>query len=96
MREENLMDYDFESAKFRIQELHSNFFKTLNEHSKQKLTPLNLKYCSYIYLGLDTKQIATLLNIEPKSVRITKYRLKQKFGLVKEDELYTFFHQIIA
>ena len=45
---------------------------------------------------LDTKQIATILNIEPKSVRMTKYRLKQKFSLVKEDELYTFFHQIIA
>ncbi len=96
MREENLLDNDFESAKFRIQELHPNFFKTLNEHSKQKLTPLDLKYCSYIYLGLDTKQIATILNIEPKSVRMTKYRLKQKFSLVKEDELYTFFHQIIA
>ncbi len=96
MREENLLDNDFESAKFRIQELHPNFFKTLNEHSKQKLTPLDLKYCSYIYLGLDTKQIATILNIEPKSVRMTKYRLKQKFGLVKEDELYTFFHQTIA
>lgn len=96
IREENIFDSDFDSTKFRIQELHPNFFKILNEHSKQKLTPLDLKYCSYIYLGMDTKQIANLLNIEPKSVRMTKYRLKQKFGLTKDEELNIFFHQIIA
>ncbi|WP_287443488.1 LuxR C-terminal-related transcriptional regulator [Algoriella sp.] len=45
---------------------------------------------------MDTKQIATILNVEPKSVRMTKYRLKQKFGLTKDDELNTFFHQIIS
>lgn len=96
IREENMMDNDFEGTKFRIQELHPNFFKTLSAHSKQKLTPLDMKYCSYIYLGMDTKQIANLLNIEPKSVRMTKYRLKQKFGLSKDEELNLFFHQIIS
>ncbi|MGV0753530.1 helix-turn-helix transcriptional regulator [Empedobacter brevis] len=96
IREGNMFDNDFDNAKFRIQELHPNFFKTLNEHSKQKLTPLDLKYCSYIYLGLDTKKIANLLNIEPKSVRMKKYRLKQKFGLTKSEDLNIFFHQIIS
>ncbi|MEG0188248.1 MAG: LuxR C-terminal-related transcriptional regulator, partial [Algoriella sp.] len=96
LKEESLMDNNFEKTQFIIQETHPNFFKNLSEHSKQKLTPLDLKYCSYIYLGMDTKQIATILNVEPKSVRMTKYRLKQKFDLKKEDELYTFFHQIIA
>lgn len=94
IREENMLDNDFDNTKFRIQELHPNFFKTLNEYSKQKLTPLDLKYCSYIYLGMDTKQIANLLNIEPKSVRMAKYRLKQKFGLSKNEELNMFFHEI--
>ncbi len=96
MREESMLDNDFEKAKFRIQELHPNFFKNLAEYSKQKLTPLDLKYCSYIYLGMDTKQIATILNVEPKSVRMTKYRLKQKFSLNKKDELYVFFQKIIS
>lgn len=87
IREENLLDNDFEKARFQIQEIHPNFFKTLNENSKQKLTSLDLKYCAYFYLGLDTKQIANLLNVEPKSVRMTKYRLKQKFGLDAEMDL---------
>ncbi|PVH25444.1 hypothetical protein DC487_11070 [Sphingobacterium corticibacter] len=87
LRNENLLDNDFEKAKFQIQELHPNFFKTLTEKAQQKLTPLDLKYCAYFYLGMDTKQIANLLNVEPKSVRMTKYRLKQKFGLDTETDL---------
>src|SRR5690554_7930712 len=71
IREENLLDNEFEKAKFQIQEIHPNFFKTLNENTLQKLTSLDLKYCAYFYLGMDTKQIANLLNVEPKSVRMT-------------------------
>ena len=36
---------------------------------------------------MDTKQIDKLHNVEPKSVRMTKYRLKQKFGLNTEMDL---------
>lgn len=94
IREENLLDNDFEKAKFQIQEIHPNFFKTLNENTLQKLTSLDLKYCAYFYLGMDTKQIANLLNVEPKSVRMTKYRLKKKFGLGEEVDLVGYLKQI--
>ncbi|WP_447642314.1 MULTISPECIES: helix-turn-helix transcriptional regulator [Chitinophagaceae] len=43
---------------------------------------------------MDTKQIAQLLNVEPKSVRMTRYRLKQKFGLEKETDLMSFLRNI--
>lgn len=94
IRDESLLDSDFENAKFRIQEVHPNFFKILNDLSTSRLTSLDLKYCAYIYLSMDTKQIAQLLNVEPKSVRMTKYRLKQKFGLEKEMDLTTFLKGI--
>lgn len=90
IREENLLDSDFEKEKFKIQEIHPNFFKILNEKAKQKLTSLDLKYCAYFYLGMNTKQIANILNVEPKSVRMTKYRLKQKFELDAEIDLIQF------
>lgn len=96
IREENLLDSDFEKAKFQIQELHPNFFKTLSEKALQKLTALDLKYCAYFYLGMDTKQIANVLNVEPKSVRMTKYRLKQKFGLGSEQDLVDYIRQVVV
>lgn len=96
VREQNRVDNDFEKIRFTIQELHPDFFKNINEKSRQKLTPLDLKYCAYIYLGMDTKQIANLLNVEPKSVRMTKYRLKKKFGLDENMALNTFFQGILS
>ncbi|MDR6920988.1 hypothetical protein [Chryseobacterium sp. 2987] len=91
VKEENRVDNDFEKTTFRIQELHPDFFKNINEKALQKLTALDLKYCAYIYLGMETKQIAHLLNVEPKSVRMTKYRLKKKFGLDENTALDSFF-----
>ncbi len=96
VKEQNRVDNDFEKIRFTIQELHPDFFKSINEKAKQKLTPLDLKYCAYIYLGMDTKQIANLLNVEPKSVRMTKYRLKKKFGLDENMALDTFFQGVFS
>ncbi|WP_139258817.1 helix-turn-helix transcriptional regulator [Chryseobacterium oranimense] len=94
IREETLTDNDFEKAKFHIQEMHPEFFNNLNKQAKQKLTTLDLKYCAYLYLGMDTKMIANLLNVEPKSVRMTKYRLKQKFDLNAETDLVNYIKEI--
>lgn len=94
IRDENLLDIDFEKAKFQIKEIHPNFFQIISKHAKQKLTSLDLKYCAYFYLGMDTKQIANILNVEPKSVRMTKYRLKQKLGLDSATNLVEYLKHI--
>ncbi len=95
IREENLLDKDFEYTKFQIQEIHPNFFKSIQEKAKQKLTDLDLKYCAYMHLGMNTKQIANVLNIEPKSVSMTKYRIKKKFDLDAETDLVQYIKGII-
>ncbi len=94
LKEEMLMRSDFEDIKMQIQHLHPNFFSRLLEKASQKLTPLDLKYCAYLYLKMDTKQIAQVLHVEPQSVRMFKYRLKQKFGLEKELDLTDFLQRI--
>lgn len=94
LREETLVDGDFERTKFHIQELHPNFFQHLTEQAQQKLTLLDQKYCAYLYFGMETKQIALLLNVEPKSVRMAKYRLKQKFNLNSETDLVDYLKGI--
>lgn len=90
VNEEMLLDEDFEQAKMKIQKLHPDFFNRLNQSARQRLTDLDLKYCAYIHLKMNTKQIAQLLHVEPKSVRMSKYRIKQKLGLEKEDDLDAF------
>lgn len=92
INEEIRMDEDFESVKSEFKDLHPDFFTRLQQKATQKLTPLDLKYCAYLYMKLSSKQIAALLHVEPKSVRMTKYRLKQKLGLGKDEDLDIFLH----
>jgi DNA-binding CsgD family transcriptional regulator len=55
---------------------------------------LGPKYCAYIFMKRSPKDIATLLNVEPKSIRMSKYRLKQKLGLGKDDDLEDYISKL--
>ena len=96
LKEETLLNADFTEIKSQIQLLHPTFFSQLIEKANQKLTPLDLRYCAYIYLQMSTKQIAQVLHVEAQSVRMFKYRLKQKFGLPKESDLEMFLQEVGA
>jgi DNA-binding CsgD family transcriptional regulator len=92
--EELLLDNDFEQAKFQIQQLHPEFFSLLNQRAQQKLTALDLKLCAYLHLKIDTKKIAQIMHIEAKSVRMSRYRIKQKLGLRKEEDLNLYLQKM--
>ncbi len=49
---------------------------------------------SSISMNLSTLQIASLMNITAASVRKSRYRLKKKLGLQKEENLSVFFHSL--
>ncbi|RFZ95624.1 hypothetical protein D0C36_08935 [Mucilaginibacter conchicola] len=70
-----------------LSHIHPAFFASLQERADNSLTRLDLKYCAYILMGLDNKEIATRLGVEPKSIRMARYRLKQKLKLGKDDNL---------
>ena len=94
LKDERLADNDFDDMHTIIREVHPNFFKKLNSVSKNKLSNQDLKYDAYIYLNTDNQRIASLLKVEAKTVRMTKYRLKQKIGLEKEDSLTNFIQNL--
>ena len=96
INEEMRMDEGFEGIRAEFKDLHPAFFNLLQEKANSKLTALDLKYCAYFYMKLPTKQIASLLNVEAKSVRMSRYRIKQKLGLGKEEELDTFLQEFKA
>lgn len=73
-----------------LQDIHPIFYAHLQKQADNKLTPLDLKYCRMIYLKMSSKEMADILHVDPKTIRVNKYRLKQKLGLGKEDDLDTF------
>lgn len=87
LNDELRVDEDFEKVKSEFKDVHPEFFSRVQQHAQSKLTSLDLKYCAYMYMQLSSKQIASLLHVEPKSVRMAKYRIKQKLGLAKEEVL---------
>ena len=95
LKQEKRMEEALDQSVKEFQEIHPEFFSKLNALSDNKLTPLDLRYCAYIHLKLSTKELAIIFNVEPKSIRMTKYRIKQKLNLDKEKDLEDFLQNIV-
>lgn len=63
-----------------------DFLKKIKE-LHPKLTPNDLRLCAYLRLNLSSKEIASLLNISPKSVEIKRYRLRKRMNLEHKTNL---------
>ena len=69
-----------------IKELNNSFYNNL-EKNYPGLTDNEKKLCSLLRLKLTSKEIASILNITPKSVEVNRYRLRKKMKIKKEDKL---------
>lgn len=65
------------------------FIKTLAERFRP-LTPAELKICSLLRVNLSTKDIASLLSIQPSSVDIYRSAIRKKLGLSRGTNLTAF------
>lgn len=54
------------------------------------LTPRELKLCAYLRMNISSKEISVLMNISTRGVEISRYRLRKKFNLGREENLTDF------
>jgi tetratricopeptide (TPR) repeat protein len=87
-------DEDFDNFRKHFENVHPDFFTKLIDKSGGQLSQLDLKHCAYIKMNFGTKEIANMMNVEPKSIRMTRYRLKQKFNLERELDLANFINAL--
>jgi CheY-like chemotaxis protein len=92
--ERNVEDVlSFINSKDDFKELFENidpdFYKKLSKINP-KLTPLDLKHCAYIKMNVDNYELTQILNIEMKSIQMTRYRLKKKLKLSESQTLREF------
>lgn len=59
-----------------------------------KLVESEIEFCALLKLKLSTKEIAQIQNIEPKTVKNKKNRIRKRLNISAEQELYYFFNQI--
>ena len=74
-------------------QVHNNFISTLKARFPG-LSSTDLKLCAYLRLNLSSKEIAHLLNISLKGVEISRYRVRKKFGILPEINLYDFLIEV--
>ncbi|MEP6803809.1 MAG: hypothetical protein ABI892_04740 [Flavobacterium sp.] len=88
------VDDEFEFLKTSLENTNPIFFSTLQEKASGTLTKLDFKYCGYIKLGMSTKEIANHMNIETQSMRMARYRIKQKLNLDRETDLDSYIMSV--
>jgi DNA-binding CsgD family transcriptional regulator len=54
------------------------------------LTETELRHCMFIKLHIQTKEIARILNVDPRSVQTARYRIKKKLNLTEDQDLRGF------
>lgn len=69
-----------------IKKLNNSFYKNL-ELEYPGLSENEQKLCSLLRLKLTSKEIASILNISPKSVEVSRYRLRKKMNIKKNEKL---------
>jgi len=85
--EKNVDDWTHFSIYF--DQVHNNFLSNIKAKFPE-LSSTDLKLCAYLRLNLSSKEIAQLMNISLKGVEISRYRIRKKFNILPEVNLYDF------
>ncbi len=83
---DKLLDNEWYNFQNYFNSVHESFHDKLHQ-ADIRLTENERRICSLIKVNLTNREIASLLNINEKSVRMSKYRLKKKLRLTEEDDL---------
>lgn len=82
-------EQDWEQFEVHFDQVHEDFLKRIRLKHPQ-LTPKDLRICAYLRMNLSTKEIAPLMNISVRGVEISRYRLRKKFDLTRDENLIDF------
>ena len=82
-----------ESFELNVDLMNEDFYHRLVSKYPQ-LSDNDRKLCAMVRLGLSSKEIASIVNISPKSVDMNRYRLRKKMDLEAEEELGNFLMTI--
>lgn len=80
---------EWEQLKIHFDTVFSGFYDKLLIQSPT-LTETELRHCMFIKLHIQTKEIARILNVDPRSVQTARYRIKKKLNLNEHQDLRSF------
>lgn len=84
---------DWDLFRLYFEDVNKNFYDELKKISSD-LTSNELRLCALLKLNMNIKESASVLNIEPASVKTARYKLRKKLQLKPEDDLIDFIRGI--
>lgn len=93
LQDNAIQPVDWSMVENQVDKIHPGFLERLQK--RHPVVSVNdKKLCSYIRLGLSSKEIAGLLNITSKSVEISRVRLRKKLGINAKVRLVNYLEQL--
>ncbi|MEW5677112.1 tetratricopeptide repeat protein [Flavobacterium enshiense] len=89
LRDQLNIEEEWDSFILHFEEVNQDFLKKI-KGKHPNLTAGDIRYISYIYMNLSTKEIATMLNITPEACRKRKERISVKMKLPDNISFYEY------
>lgn len=83
---------EWEYFKLHFESVHPSFFSKLKD-SFPALSENNLRLCAYIRIGMEAKQIAQMLSVQPSTIITSRYRLRKKMNITGDESLEDFLRE---
>ncbi len=87
------IDKDWDLFKIYFEQINERFFDKLKDINPA-LTSNDFRLCALTKLNLSIKEMASVLNISPDSLKNARYRLKKKLKLGSDESLNTFLNNL--
>jgi len=84
---------DWESFKQIFEQIHQSFFDRLHSINSE-LSQADIRLAALMKMRMSSKDISTILGISKDSLRISRYRLRKKLFLSKEQKLGSFLQNL--
>ncbi len=93
---QQILQKNSEDSWFRFEltfsKMHKDFSKNIHAVCP-KITPAEVKLCSFIRLGMSNKEISAVLNQTSNSVKVSRYRIRKKLDMDRSSNFETFLAQ---
>lgn len=77
----------------QINEIYKDFIDRL-EQKYPSLTKSEKRLCTMLYINMSSKEIAVISNTTIRSVETSRYRLRKKFDLTRDEDMVDFLRRI--
>ena len=86
-------DKDWDVFKLYFEDINKTFYKKL-ETINPDLTTNDHRLCALIKLNMNSKEMASVLNLAPSSIKSSRHRLKKKLNLGTDVDMETFIREL--